>query len=282
MQENRRIGPMTFSRLRQMARQGTLATETPVRKGESGTWINAGTVDGIFFATPAVAATVSVQDSPEPQPPGVLANLAISVQDRVQTTFSGVIDAMAGQLRFVRVVLSWIALIAVAAGLVVILIRNFPQFWFRAGDPLETYTSLWNELREKRASKVNSAEWDAFAARARGELSPIVVRLERVASADNRVAQQLLWAGRDYFPKMLDDARSSVSASEQKFDYHLVRARWLTEGKDLEGKPEYRPPLSALPANTGTLVLVTVFVVADLWIVVWFVRKKLSNRNAAS
>lgn len=281
MLDTRQIGPMTFSRLRQMARQGTLAAETQVRKGESGKWIDAGSVEGVFFAAPIPSSTMTVPASQEPEPPGRLAYFAISLRDRVQIACSGVVDGIAGQLRFVRAAVSWIALIAVMVGLVVILIRNFPQFWFRASDPLETYTSLWDELKEKRTGKVSSAEWDSFAARARDELSPIVARLERIASADNRVAQQLLWAGRDYFPKMLDDARSNVSESEQRFDYHLVRARWLTEGKDLEGKPAYRPRVGVLPADISSIVLVTGFVVVDLWVVVWFVRRKLSSRKGS-
>jgi hypothetical protein len=281
MLENRQIGPMTFSRLRQMARQGTLAAGTQVRKGESGNWMDAGSVEGMFFAAPTVSATATVQDLPIPKPPGILANFATSTRDRVQIACSGVIDGIAGQMRFVRAVISWIALVAVAVGLVFILIRNFPQFWFAASDPMETYTSLWDELKEKRTANASSTEWDAFAVRAEKELAPIVVRLERIASADNRVAQQLLWAGRDYFPMMLDDARSGVSGSEEKFDYHLVRAQWLTEGKDLEGKPAYRPNLYGSTTDTSTILLGAVFVIVDLWVVVWFVRKKLSNRNAA-
>ena len=136
-------------------------------------------------------------------------------------------------------------------------------------------------MKEKRTAEASSAEWDAFAERARQELAPIVVSLEHVARADNRFAQQLLWAGRDYFPKMLDDARNNTSESEQQFDYHLVRARWLTEGKDLEGKPAYQPRMNVLPADSSTIVLVAVFVVVDLWVVVWFLRKKLSSRNAS-
>lgn len=275
----RQIGPMTFSRLRQMARQGTLAAETQVRKGESGKWIDAGSVDGVFFSTPNPSSTTIAQASQKPEPPGKLAYFATSLRDRVQIACSGIVDGFAGQLRYVRAAVSWIALIAVVVGLIVILVRNFPQFWFRASDPLETYTSLWDELKEKRRGKVSSVEWDSFAARARDELSPIVARLERIASADNRVAQQLLWAGRDYFPKMLDDARSNVSESEQRFDYHLVRARWLTEGKDLEGKPAYQPRIDVFPADSSTIVLVAVFFVIDLWVVVWFVRRKLNNRQ---
>ena len=49
---NTEHGPLTSERLRQLAQQGKVTPETPLRKGPSGNWVRASSVKGLQFYTP--------------------------------------------------------------------------------------------------------------------------------------------------------------------------------------------------------------------------------------
>jgi hypothetical protein len=50
--EGKEAGPAIISRLRQMAREGTLTSDDLVRKGMTGEWVRAGTVSEIHARAP--------------------------------------------------------------------------------------------------------------------------------------------------------------------------------------------------------------------------------------
>ena len=49
---NAEHGPLTSERLKQLAQQGKVTPDTPVRKGQAGTWLKASSVKGLPFSTP--------------------------------------------------------------------------------------------------------------------------------------------------------------------------------------------------------------------------------------
>ncbi len=54
--ENKVVGPLTPSALKQLANEGVIGASTPVRKGEEGAWYEAGTIAGLVPPKPAEAA----------------------------------------------------------------------------------------------------------------------------------------------------------------------------------------------------------------------------------
>ena len=276
--ESRQMGPIFFSRLQQMAHQGKLTHEDRVRRGTTGEWVRVGDLTNVLFpevddsaATRANAPTVVTRPQPYTHEPNVLVRLVSSIFNRIEGMYDGIKFACVDHLAGIRTITSWIALVAVMCTLTIVAANQFPVEWFIRTDPLLTYTSIWDELKQKRKSSVTTAEWDSFAATARLKLVPIIARLEKTASTDNRIAQQLLWAGRDYLLKMLDDAREDKSPSELKFADHLQRAQWLREGKDLNGFLR-RNPISLpwfLQDTTTLLVGIPLFVV-NIWIAARF------------
>lgn len=287
--ETKQLGPIFFNRLQQMAHQGKLTLDDKVRRGTTGEWSRVGDLTEVFFPDPveleAKAATVAPPKSkivPQPSRPGLVSNLVDSIRDRVDLILESLKDYYSDGSSGLRVVASWVALVTVLISLTVVLASQMSFAWLTAAEPFAAYTSAWDELKAKRDAKTEAAEWDAFAVKIRHQITPIVARLEKTASAENRLAQQLLYAGRDYLPQMLDDAREERSESETKFADHLQRARWLKEGKDLNGI--YRGPrlltVGQIPDNT-TLIFGVVFVVFDIWVVVWLLRRWFNRRVTA-
>ncbi|WP_010583184.1 DUF4339 domain-containing protein [Schlesneria paludicola] len=272
--ESRQLGPIFFSRLQQMAHQGKVTHDDKVRRGTTGEWIRVGDMRSVLFPdasdpeTPtAKAVPVRPPVDPRTIEPNFLARFFEWTIDRFSGLYDGIKLIAEDYVHGIRTIIGWTALVAVVCSLTIVLAKQLPVDWFTTTDPLLTYSSLWDELKQKRKANVPSSEWDTFATNAREKLTPIIARLEQTASTDNRIAQQLLWAGRDHLVKMLDDARDEKSPSEAKFAEHLQRAKWLREGKDLNGILR-RTPVTLpwfLTDLTTILIAIPLFVV-NLWI----------------
>ncbi len=284
-------GPVYFSRLRQMAHQGKLSHDDKVRKGTAGEWVRAGDIEDLPFPNVAeveamAAQQTAVEQKPvvrQPKQPGFLAKLVSSIRDRLEGLRDGVLQLCSDRLGSARSVVSWIAFVGVFGSLTVVLAKYIPLDDLFAGDPIKTYTVVWNELKEKRNSKATAAEWAAFVGKSRRAVLPIVARLERTANCDDRVSQQLLWAGRDYLLKMLDDAHDQVSPSEEYFEQEFRRAIWLTQGKNLSGRGGFvrHQPRSFFLSDTMTGIFGIAFVIVDVGIVVWFLQGRRNATNTA-
>ena len=275
------VGPIFFSRLRQMARQGKLSVDAQVRKGKTGVWVRAGDLTGVLFPHPdEVIQEESPETKPEPKPqpqvnePGLLSRGISSIRDRFESLYDGIRLATSEQMGNLRAIVSWLVLIAVFGSLFVIVAQQISFEWPFVPDALTTFSSIWDELKAKRDADANSVDWDAFVTKARKQIEPIVARLQRTASSENRLDQQLCWAGRDYLPKMLNDSRTKESDAEQKFAECLQRARWLKQGKDLNGRFAVGSQYGSAVFSTdlATIVFGVLFVIFDIAIVVWFIR----------
>ena len=94
----------------------------------------------------------------------------------------------------------------------------------------------------------------------------------------------MLWAGRDYLPLMLKDARTDVSPSEQKFLAHLQRANWLAQGKELNGKFAHPNSSFLFTYVFGDSVLIPAILVVDGVILIglaywWLGSKKPADKS---
>ena len=115
------------------------------------------------------------------------------------------------------------------------------------------FENLYSEFTVLRSRNVSQAEWQGFYQRAILVTEPIVRKLERTASSRERGKQELLRAGRDYFPRMLVTAREHPNEFEEKFLFHLENARTILSGSEIDDTvrqsevPAYpwRPPVSS-------------------------------------
>ena len=124
---------------------------------------------------------------------------------------------------WVLLLLASIAILAIAATGTGYLyyVRNILAFEQGVYDDL---SAIWSEHQALRARGASETEWEEFERRAMSQWRSAAPKLASVAGAKRRAAQQLLWAGRDYLPRMLDNARENRSLDETKFALHLARA----------------------------------------------------------
>ena len=59
-------GPLTGERLKQLAQQGKVTPETPVRPGQAGAWHRANDVHGLFAAPSSHSTSAAAKPSPKP------------------------------------------------------------------------------------------------------------------------------------------------------------------------------------------------------------------------
>jgi hypothetical protein len=280
--DGKEAGPAIISRLRQMAREGTLTSEDLVRKGMAGEWVRAGTVSEIH----ARARTVTVDVPKELERKRVEIQRSSRLNDlqlSLRYSISGVIGSIVDRLGQIRTVAGYVILGATLMYLISTAMKwkvsDEPAF----ADPLTTYKSLWSELQANRKKKVNEAVWSEFSERGRKELLPIVARLEREAGATNRSSQFLLWAGRDCLPKMFNDARIEPSSSEQQLAEYLENVQLLSQGKTIYGGNQGgRRPRSSetfaitkwIAQNPVGATFNALLTATNFAIVIWFVRRK--------
>lgn len=144
----------------------------------------------------------------------------------------------ASRLSVRRIRRSWISvgvILALLCGSILWQLSPNIAFFMRTEQrTLASYETLWQEyteLNSRGADPRNAAEWTSFVARANETNQAIVAQLENRANVKNRPAQQLLCAGRDYFPVMLNGSKDR-SAAEAKFLEHLETARSLMQAGD--------------------------------------------------
>ena len=275
-------GPAIISRLRQMAREGTLTEEDLVRKGMTGEWVRAGTVSEIH----ARARTIAVDVPTEPERTTIDVKRSSRLNDvRLSLLYaiSGAIGSVVDRLSLIRTVAGYVILGATLICLIGTMLKWRISDKSVHADPLTTYQSLWSELQAYRKNKVDEAAWRELSERGRKELAPIIAYLEREAGATNRSAQFLLWAGRDCLPKMFDDARIEPSASERKFVEYLENVQLLSQGKPIYGgnRGGRRPRSSETFSFSNWFahdpkgaIFTMVLTLTNFAIVIWFVRRK--------
>lgn len=237
--DGKEIGPLSSGRVKQMARQGKLLREDDVRLGSTGDWVSADDVAGLFAGMKtlsraeqrAAKAEADAAEHSEPhhlREPSPLADAWDALRDR----FSGARDSFA----VFRAILSAVCLMAVGITLVIIVGQRMALIsldWSDQPDPYPALQSAFQEFKELRAKSAGPDEWKTFSEQTSTQLAPLLASLEQQASSKNRLAQQLLWAGRDCWPAMLVEAREEPNEAEQRFETHLANVATLKQGQTL-------------------------------------------------
>ncbi|MBT4866796.1 MAG: DUF4339 domain-containing protein, partial [Planctomycetaceae bacterium] len=98
-------------------------------------------------------------------------------------------------------------LIPLGIGLAVLLFLNIP--WSSGADQehYETLIGFRDEFRKLRDGKASAAEWKSLEERVQAVTEPMIVDLDKRGGAKNRVPQLMLFAARDFLPKMFQTAK---------------------------------------------------------------------------
>ncbi|MBX3450270.1 MAG: DUF4339 domain-containing protein, partial [Planctomycetaceae bacterium] len=233
----REYGPIRLEELIAWARQDRIWKQTPIRYGNDGAWFAAGECEELFAPT-TVASNVSTNVPTG----GEASSLPRTEERRDPSAAAGALIHNVNRLPYLsasrekadrqreRVPLGTLLRdnaksLGIAGGLaLLLLIWFFPypnQYSTLLADVQNTYTEFI-ALREQNADE---AQWEDLQSRTETLYRDRVKQLEQTATPDDPASQCLLWALRDYLPKMLREARMKRTAAEEKFEENLVAAR---------------------------------------------------------
>ena len=285
-------------RLRQLARQGKLLANDQVRKGRSGDWVEAASVEMLELSSSANPSLPPLETrqlpevKPNPSPPKS-DHLSVGAKfremyGRFTEAISDGTDSILSTFRTLRPVMTVVCLIAVTVALVIKLINDFKIDWSPPPDALAIYNSLWEELKQKRSDGATESEWDEFTKRGRAQLATTITWLEKRAVRSNPESQILLRAGRECLPKMLEDSRITRSRTETQFQRFLTNVEQLRKGQPLNQRADAPEAARAQHQASFTIEKITYvcFFILDIGLCMAFVtfwlRKKVNKEGINS
>lgn len=98
-------------------------------------------------------------------------------------------------------------------------------------DEFAKFQAFYQEYQALQTKQAGPAEYTTLKNKTNTELGPVIKDLESTASSDYPALQQLLWAGRDYLPKMLDNPGPETARAQEKFEKCLKEAERLINQK---------------------------------------------------
>lgn len=110
-------------------------------------------------------------------------------------------------------------------------------FLFPGNPDYKIYAALQaklNTVQSLRANEAGPIKWQILAANSSSEFQAIISHLEREASDNDRVKQELLVAARDCLPKVYEESQEEVSLPEQRLEKHLENVRLILENGFVE------------------------------------------------
>jgi len=262
-------GPLTAEQMCNGIQQGTITSDTEVKRGSSGRWTRADDVPELFTQTAVRDSSQSTHQQEHSRDAGspvsthgkevsrAIAECYASLRQRdrrlhktfrhrrpaatgwnlfqwlpsLSTAARAVGNLLAwifGKLSFLRPLLKSKALWGTTL-IVAVLIAAFTIYrnWYSPQSAYVELQQLATEFKSLRDHAASETEWEDFSDRADHELAQLARKLSNAAQADDPVSMELLWAARDYFPKMLTDSKRQPGPGERKFDLHLKRAETL-------------------------------------------------------
>ncbi|MEQ8856400.1 hypothetical protein [Gimesia sp.] len=91
-------------------------------------------------------------------------------------------------------------------------------------DELAEFKNVYRDFLILQRIQASDATWEQFKIQVQKRTAPDIDYMKQTACADYPQLQQLLWAGRDYLPWMMDTARWVPSEAQIKFVKHLKEA----------------------------------------------------------
>jgi len=99
----------------------------------------------------------------------------------------------------------------------------------------DRFAEIAKEIEYRRSKNVTRKDWAIYIEETRAEIDPIIEELEKTASSEDRIRQELLWAGRDCLVFMLSNTvTEKVVDAEAEFDLHMEAADKLIKGGSLD------------------------------------------------
>lgn len=137
--------------------------------------------------------------------------------------------------------------VIVAVGLFFAFMYLLPASTAGEREKLEQLQSVYTEFKTLRSKNASDSEWQQFTTKAATIVDPIAKELQVTANRQFPARQCLLWASRDRFKDMLQNAREKPSPQEEEFDYQLKKAaNYLGLGPD----PDLERATAAVPNDT--------------------------------
>lgn len=225
-------GPLEFADLKAMATHRRLSPGDQVRLNDDGQWALATTVTGLFAGVgPAPSAASAPPTSPTPPMGGgscapstgpsrpKMTNMPKS--KRVKAARGPMFGDM-GENKPIIIAMG------VIGGLIALLVGiNLMTSGAASKEKYTILTDLYTQHKQLREKKASKAEWDALAAQVSGLQTTMVPELLKVAGSKNRKDQALLFAARDFLPKVIIDSRTKPSGNETQFKLLLDEAAKL-------------------------------------------------------
>ncbi|MBX3436771.1 MAG: DUF4339 domain-containing protein [Planctomycetaceae bacterium] len=153
---------------------------------------------------------------------GAAANVVIGITSAVFAAIIAPLPRVETVLRIVRSRVVWSVVICGVSIAVGLLIYNTMTRQRRQAESIDAIALQFRELRQREAA---DNEWQDFADQARKRLEMLIAELEQAARADDRTSMDLLWAARDFLPRMLIDAREGPTEAERQFEVCMRRVR---------------------------------------------------------
>ena len=249
-------GPLTSQELIHQVEIHQIRPETLIRPEHSQNWVTAKSVPELFpkqeedsnseSASRAAADLLAGRgirrafSSAEEEDETVLSRFSEFTSrlnlDWFRELVTNITEFLAEKLEFLKFVFRpWVLvplLLIVIAGLTV---NYYAIDWYRRNIAYETYSNIWFDLRRLREMDLDARQWDEFKADVTPKIMQINQSIEKVATTNDPYTMELLRAGRDCLPRMLDDAREIPSSSEKQFAVHMSKAERLAHSAS--GKP---------------------------------------------
>lgn len=166
-------------------------------------------------------------------------------------------EFVAEKLEFLKYIFRpWVLVPLLLMGIAGLAANYFVIDWYRRSIAYETYSNIWFDLRRLREMDLDARQWDEFKASVKPKIMQINQSIEKVATTNDPYTMELLRAGRDCLPRMLDDAREIPSSSEKQFAVHMSKAERLAHSAP--GKPL---------SETVISLLVKLFIILDVALV---------------
>jgi hypothetical protein len=252
---NQQYGPVTLDALVGWARSGRLTRHDHIKLTEDGEWLQAGSVEELFTDDDAI-------ESPSKGGAKGAANVEVRVQSReefreekarveaaatpakVEETSkpdAPKLEPLMGKDFFKQqaaarkaagggeIDKNKLMAIGLAVAVPVMLCIYFPPWNYlkfasveqSAHDRLRSHYTALREFRTKK----DEAGWNAYAKKASSDVKSMADSLKSSAGPSYPARQQLLYAARDHWPKMITDSVTKAGPAEEEFNKALSSAR---------------------------------------------------------
>ncbi|WP_417388381.1 DUF4339 domain-containing protein [Gimesia sp.] len=245
-------GPIEAHKIKMWAEQQRVEPTDLLKLGRKGEWFEAWQIEALQLkkpvpkaAEPEVEADTSAAESeakpaatpaaaPVPMPAAPATPVAAAVppaaraKPKIQVQRSNPLEAL-GPLMDPKILGGVVGVVALVAVLFFVPLGDL--FSPSGKEELAKFQAFYQEFKALQSKQAGPGEYAALKTKADTELGPIVKELDNTAGSDYPALQQLLWAGRDYLPKMLENPGPEPSRDQEKFETCLKEAERLMNKK---------------------------------------------------